>query len=60
MGALGAAASLIPTVPTRLAGPAMAVASPLALYFYDKMSKTPISSIYEGPLKYFQQAPPAP
>ena len=60
MGALGAAASLIPTVPTRLAGPAMAVASPLALYFYDKMSKTPSSSIYEGPLKYFQQAPPAP
>lgn len=59
-GALGAAASLVPTPVTRIGGPALATASPLALYLYDKMRKqAPQSqSIYEGqlaPLAYMQQ-----
>lgn len=39
IGAAGAAASLFPTLPTRVGGGAIATLSPLVLYLYDKMRK---------------------
>lgn len=39
-GALGGAAQMIPSRPVRLGGAALSVASPLALYLYDKMRTT--------------------
>lgn len=39
-GALGGAGQMIPSLPTRVGGAALGVASPLALYLYDKMRTT--------------------
>jgi len=59
-GAVASGLSALPFAPTRIGGGAIAAASPLVLYLYDKMRKQSQQpqSIYQGqtaPLAYMQQ-----
>ncbi|NDD56091.1 hypothetical protein EBZ39_19865, partial [bacterium] len=56
-GGVGATASLIPTLPTRVGGGALAITSPLVLYMYDKLraKSQPTDQYQLAPLEYFSE-----